>query len=82
MQNICDVRTRSGKNRPICIEGSLALSHKKNPRIFGRKTAGFFPKNVKTSMSVPAYRGNPFDFKEFLTCTFCINIQKICIIID
>ena len=34
MQNICDVRTRSGKNRPICIEGYLALSHKKNPRIF------------------------------------------------
>jgi hypothetical protein len=28
-----------------CIEGSLALSHKKNPRILRSKTAGFFHKN-------------------------------------
>jgi hypothetical protein len=28
-----------------CIEGYLALSHKKNPRILRSKTAGFFHKN-------------------------------------
>ena len=26
---------RERKNPPCCIEGYLALSHKKNPRIFG-----------------------------------------------
>jgi len=28
-----------------CIEGYLALSHKKNPRILRSKTAGFLHKN-------------------------------------
>jgi hypothetical protein len=28
-----------------CIEGYLALSHKKNPRILQSKTAGFLHKN-------------------------------------
>jgi hypothetical protein len=28
-----------------CIEGYLAISHKKNPRILRSKTAGFFHKN-------------------------------------
>jgi hypothetical protein len=31
------------------IRTSLAFSHKKNPRIFGTKTAGFFHKNGSAS---------------------------------
>ena len=36
---------RSEKNMPCCIEGYLAFSHKKNPRILRSKTAGFLHKN-------------------------------------
>ena len=48
---------------PLTVFADL---HKKTPRIFGTKTAGFLHKNGSASMSVHRFRGSPTDFQELL----------------
>ena len=40
-----------------CIEGYLALSHKKNPRILRSKTAGFLHKNQLARSPIGIFHG-------------------------
>ena len=50
-------KTRGGL--PLTVFADL---HKKNPRIFETKTAGFLHKNGSASMFVHRSRGSPSDF--------------------
>ena len=53
---------RERKNISCRIEGYLALSHKKNPRILRSKTAGFLHKNQLARGMNMFCSGSIFDF--------------------
>ena len=59
MENLSSgAKTRGGL--PLTVFADL---HKKNPRIFGTKTAGFLHKNGSASMSIPNASGSRSDFQ-------------------